>query len=163
MKHLPNTFNSVVSGEFIYVFGGSGSERTCHRLSVKTRALITEEMTGIKGGTKISVCCDGEDHIYLVGGFENDRLARVDRYNIRTNKFERHGELRLPCYFLVSFVYNGKLYSIPQYGPDLVIYDIATKKSETHTPPHLFSASMSACTVCKKSAKYHTSKSICDS
>ncbi|EFA83582.1 hypothetical protein PPL_02648 [Heterostelium album PN500] len=160
MKHLPNTFNSVVSvGEFIYVFGGNDSERTCHRLSVKTRELITEEMTGIKGGTYISVCYDGEDHIYLVCGFENDKhIDRVDRYNIRTNKFETHGEIPLFSYLLVSFVYNGKLYSIQQYSRELVIYDIATKKSETHSSTHLFSHSMSACTDGNGNVYIHSSE-----
>ncbi|EFA82045.1 hypothetical protein PPL_04950 [Heterostelium album PN500] len=46
---------------------------------------------GIKGDRNISVCYDGQDHIYLVNGAGLN--YRIDRFNIKTMKFESYHQL----------------------------------------------------------------------
>ncbi|EFA83568.1 hypothetical protein PPL_02634 [Heterostelium album PN500] len=118
-----STYNSMVqAGDHIYIFGSNKpdiSNKYC-RISIKSKSIDhIGEMKGIKGGQEISVCYDGADHIYLINGYdsENDIYHhRVDRFNIKSMKFE--SQLNFDCLYTdyYSFFFNGTLYTVPYQG-----------------------------------------------
>ncbi|EFA82461.1 hypothetical protein PPL_04886 [Heterostelium album PN500] len=65
----------------------------------------------IKGDSNMSVCYDGQDHIYLVNGLYISN--RIDRFNIKTMKFERYHRLIGGYGMQVSsMIFKGSLYSV---------------------------------------------------
>ncbi|GAM18378.1 hypothetical protein SAMD00019534_015530, partial [Acytostelium subglobosum LB1] len=79
----------------VYVFGGEGSPNTYSRFSLIEQKWHNDlEIIGIDGGTGISACYDGKQHIYLVGGLHNGNLLnRVDCFNIDTQQFSSVGRM----------------------------------------------------------------------
>ncbi|EFA78825.1 hypothetical protein PPL_08289 [Heterostelium album PN500] len=78
--------SNITIGENIYIFGGKNNINQWRRISIKDKSTIFGEMIGIQGDCFISVCYDGQDHIYLVNGFKTNR---IDRFNIKTMQFDQ--------------------------------------------------------------------------
>ncbi|EFA82034.1 hypothetical protein PPL_04939 [Heterostelium album PN500] len=107
------TYSSIVSiGEYIYIFGGYTNENKWIKISMKSKSIEhIGDIEGIKGDLDISVCYDGQDHIYLVNGWRIKN--RIDRFNIKTMKFESYHQL--PVGYdrqITSMIFKGSLYSI---------------------------------------------------
>ncbi|GAM24701.1 hypothetical protein SAMD00019534_078760 [Acytostelium subglobosum LB1] len=74
------------------------------------------EIIGVDGGESISTCYDGDNLIYLVGGFHNDKLLdRVDCFNIDTQQFSTVGRLNVPTRAPQSMFRNNKIIVIGGY------------------------------------------------
>ncbi|EFA82030.1 hypothetical protein PPL_04935 [Heterostelium album PN500] len=108
-----DTYSSIVSiGEYIYIFGGYTNENKWIKISMKSKSIEhIGDIEGIKGDTFVSVCYDGQNHIYLVNGYNIKN--RIDRFNIKTMKFESYHQLPVGYDRQVSsMIFKGSLYSI---------------------------------------------------
>ncbi|EFA82086.1 hypothetical protein PPL_04991 [Heterostelium album PN500] len=108
-----NTYNSIVSiGEYIYIFGGFFNENKWIKISMKSKSIEhIGYIQGIEGDCLISVCYDGQDHIYLVNG--HNIKNRIDRFNIKTMKFESYHQLPVRYGVQISsMIFKGSLYSV---------------------------------------------------
>ncbi|EFA76049.1 hypothetical protein PPL_10628 [Heterostelium album PN500] len=127
------TYSSIVSvGEYIYIFGGYTSTLKWIKISTKSKSIEhIGEIEGIKGDYYISVCYDGQDHIYLVNGAH--RKNRIDRFNIHTMKFESYHHL-LEGYDrqISSMIFKGSLYSISYDQNKLFQFDLTNKTIIDH-------------------------------
>ncbi|EFA76864.1 hypothetical protein PPL_09616 [Heterostelium album PN500] len=116
-----NTYQSIVSiGEYIYIFGGSSNKWL--KFSVKSKSIAhIGDIEVINCGLHTSVCYDGLDHIYLV-----DYTNRIDRFNIKTMKFERYQLIPDGYKQQVStMIYKGSLYSVSYTQKKLFQLDLA--------------------------------------
>ncbi|EFA82105.1 hypothetical protein PPL_05010 [Heterostelium album PN500] len=123
------TYSSIVSiGEYIYIFGGHTNENKWIKISMKSKSVEhIGDMRGIKGDSNISVCYDGQDHIYLVNGVNIKN--RIDRFNIKTMKFESY--YQLPDGYdrqVSSMIFKGSLYSLSWDQNKLFQFDLTNKK-----------------------------------
>ncbi|EFA84014.1 hypothetical protein PPL_03087 [Heterostelium album PN500] len=145
------TFNSMVTvGEHVYVFGGFAQRKMYCRFSTRTNSIEhTGEMVGVEGGFFISACYDGQDHIYLLGGKLDSisYLDRIDRFNIRTSRFERYHQLGQVGTRTYSFHYKGLIYSVlwNQKNAHISIFNPANKTNDQYQSNHLFSRIRAAC------------------
>ncbi|EFA82071.1 hypothetical protein PPL_04976 [Heterostelium album PN500] len=127
------TYSSIVSiGEYIYIFGGSYNLYKWIKISMKSKsAEHIGDIEGIKGDYFISVCYDGQDHIYLVNGYDINN--RIDRFNIKTMKFESYHQLPVGYnHQISSMIFKGSLYSI-SYKQNLIFqFDLTNKTITDH-------------------------------
>ncbi|EFA82020.1 hypothetical protein PPL_04925 [Heterostelium album PN500] len=128
-----NTFNSIVSiGEYIYIFGGHTNKNKWIKISMKSKSIEhIGDIEGIKGDLDISVCYDGQDHIYLVNGYHIKN--RIDRFNIKTMKFESYHQL--PDGYGIqasSMIFKGSLYSVSYYHNKLFQFDLTNRTITDH-------------------------------
>ncbi|EFA82478.1 hypothetical protein PPL_04903 [Heterostelium album PN500] len=89
------------------------------------------DIEGIKGDQLISVCYDGQDHIYLVNGWKINN--RIDRFNIKTMKFDRYHQL--PDRYdrqASSMIFKGSLYSISYNKNKLFQFDLTNRTITEH-------------------------------
>ncbi|EFA78794.1 hypothetical protein PPL_08257 [Heterostelium album PN500] len=132
--YFRGTYQSIVSiGEYIYVFGGFNNPNKWMKFSIKSKSIEhIGDIEGIEGGSYISVCYDGQDHIYLFNGY--DRIKnRIDRFNIKTMKFERYHQL--PDEYgeqISTMILNGSLYSITTKVNKVIQFDLKNKTISTH-------------------------------
>ncbi|GAM19843.1 hypothetical protein SAMD00019534_030180 [Acytostelium subglobosum LB1] len=106
----------VYARGFAFAFGGFESPTTYSRLSLSDMRCYESEMVGIMGGRFISTCHDGDKHIYLVGGYNNDQsLNRIDRFNIETGVFTSVGQLPLQLCYPFTFFHNNHIYIVGGY------------------------------------------------
>ncbi|EFA78793.1 hypothetical protein PPL_08256 [Heterostelium album PN500] len=127
-----STYQSIVSiGEYIYVFGGENNTNKWMKFSIKSKSIEhIGDIEGIEGDYYISVCYDGQDHIYLVNGCYNNR---IDRFNINTMRFERYYQLSDEYGEQVStMIFKGSLYSIPYGQTNMIKFDLANKTITNH-------------------------------
>ncbi|EFA82439.1 hypothetical protein PPL_04864 [Heterostelium album PN500] len=88
------------------------------------------DIEGIKGDTNISVCYDGQDHIYLVNGIISNN--RIDRFNIKTMKFESYHQLLGYSLQVSSMIFKGSLYSV-SFGENKIFqFDLTNKTITDH-------------------------------
>ncbi|EFA82036.1 hypothetical protein PPL_04941 [Heterostelium album PN500] len=124
------TYNSIVSiGEYIYIFGGYGNINKWMKISMKSKS--AEHIGDFEGDSNISVCYDGQDHIYLVNGYH--KKNNIDRFNIKTLTFERL--YQLPQGYGTqgsSMIFKGSLYSISQNQNRLFEFDLTNRTIENH-------------------------------
>ncbi|EFA83068.1 hypothetical protein PPL_03856 [Heterostelium album PN500] len=119
------TYGSMITvGKDIYIFGCSSSAFKWFKFSIKSRTIEDiGEIVGVDGDYHISVCYDGQDHIYLVNGC---RTNRIDRFNIKTNTFEKLYQLSDQYgQQLSSMIINGTLYSVSVKQKKLFEYSLA--------------------------------------
>ncbi|EFA82087.1 hypothetical protein PPL_04992 [Heterostelium album PN500] len=127
------TFNSIISiGEYIYIFGGSNNEKKWLKISMKSKSIEhIGDIEGIKGDYLISVCYDGQDHIYLVNGHSTKN--RIDRFNIKTMKFESYHQLPVGYDRQVSsMIFKGSLYSISWNQKKMFQFDLTNRTIIDH-------------------------------
>ncbi|GAM24718.1 hypothetical protein SAMD00019534_078930 [Acytostelium subglobosum LB1] len=135
-------FKSVVYARGnVYVFGGDHTPNTYSRFSLAELKWHNDlEITGIDGGANIGACYDGDNLIYLVGGYYNDRmLDRVDCFNIDTQQFATVGRLSVTTRVPYTFVNNNRLFIVGGYVDvqcrvtltDILVFDLARKKCDT--------------------------------
>ncbi|EFA78808.1 hypothetical protein PPL_08271 [Heterostelium album PN500] len=127
------TYQSIISiGEHIYIFGGMKNSNKWMKFSIRSKSVeYIGKMEGIDGDFGISVCYDGQDHIYLVNGFGTNR---IDRFNITTMQFERYHKLPEDYgHSLIStMIFKGLLYAI-SYDKNLVFqFDLTSKTIKNH-------------------------------
>ncbi|GAM24700.1 hypothetical protein SAMD00019534_078750 [Acytostelium subglobosum LB1] len=68
------------------------------------------EIIGVDGGESISTCYNGDNLIYLVGGYNDDKvLDRIDCFNIDTQQFTSVGRLSVPTRGSYSFLYMDRI------------------------------------------------------
>ncbi|GAM24720.1 hypothetical protein SAMD00019534_078950, partial [Acytostelium subglobosum LB1] len=140
-KFTPRTriFRSVVYARGnVYVFGGRGSPNTYSRFSLIDQKWHNDlEIIGVDGGTNISTCYDGDKLIYLVGGFQNDKLLdRIDCFNIDTQQFSVG--LTTPSIDSNIFIQYNKIFIVGGFVDteskvaltDVVVFDIASQMCE---------------------------------
>ncbi|EFA82420.1 hypothetical protein PPL_04845 [Heterostelium album PN500] len=123
------TYSSMVSiGEYIYLFGGNTNEYKWIIISAKSKSIEhIGNIEGIKGDSHITVCYDGKDHIYLVNGANINN--RIDRFNIRTMKFELYNQLPEEIGLQISsMIFKGSLYSVPYVQYQIFQFDLTNKK-----------------------------------
>ncbi|EFA82114.1 hypothetical protein PPL_05019 [Heterostelium album PN500] len=128
-----NTAPSIVSiGEYIYIFGGSGNENKWIQISAKSKSIEhIGDIEGIKGDCYVSVCYDGQDHIYLVNGANTKN--RIDRFNIKTMKFESYHQLPDRYDMQVSsMIFKGSLYSVSYHQNLIFQFDLTNKTITDH-------------------------------
>ncbi|EFA82113.1 hypothetical protein PPL_05018 [Heterostelium album PN500] len=127
-----STAPSIVSiDEYIYIFGGTGNENKWIKISMKSKSIEhIGDIKGIRGDIYISVCYDGQDHIYLVNGYD---IRRIDRFNIKTMKFESYHQLPYGYGMQVSsMIFKGSLYSVA-FSPNLIFqFDLTNKTITDH-------------------------------
>ncbi|EFA82450.1 hypothetical protein PPL_04875 [Heterostelium album PN500] len=88
------------------------------------------DIEGINGDNCISVCYDGQDHIYLVNGHQTNR---IDRFNIKTMKFESYHQLPDGyMYQISSMIFKGSLYSIPWSQNKIFQFDLTNRTITDH-------------------------------
>ncbi|GAM24693.1 hypothetical protein SAMD00019534_078680 [Acytostelium subglobosum LB1] len=105
-------FRSVVyARDSVYVFGGQGSPNTYSRFSLIDQKWHNDlKIIGVEGGESISTCYDGDNLIYLVGGFHNGKvLNRVDCFNIDTQQFSSVGRLSVRTKESLSFIVRNRI------------------------------------------------------
>ncbi|EFA82066.1 hypothetical protein PPL_04971 [Heterostelium album PN500] len=127
------THNSIVSiGEYIYIFGGSVSQFKWIKISIRSKsAEHIGDIRGIRGDRNISVCYDGQDHIYLINGLKIKN--RIDRFNIKTMKFESYHQL--PDEYEMqasSMIFKGSLYSVSCLQNKLFQFDLTNRTITDH-------------------------------
>ncbi|EFA78908.1 hypothetical protein PPL_08376 [Heterostelium album PN500] len=138
-----NTASSMVSiGEYIYIFGGEKNQNKWMKFSIRSKSVeYIGDIDGVDGGYAISVCYNGEDHIYLVNGHSSNR---IDRFNIKTMKFERYHQL--PDQFSLqtsTMIFKGSLYSLSYKELNSMFkFDLTDK---TITEYHINITPFSAC------------------
>ncbi|EFA82081.1 hypothetical protein PPL_04986 [Heterostelium album PN500] len=128
-----NTYSAIVSiGEYIYIFGGLTNENKWIKISMKSKSIEhIGDIEGIEGDYFISVCYDGQDHIYLVNGANNKN--RIDRFNIKTMKFESYHQLIIGYGWQVSsMIFKGLLYSISFDQNKLFQFDLTNRTITDH-------------------------------
>ncbi|EFA82078.1 hypothetical protein PPL_04983 [Heterostelium album PN500] len=128
-----STSNSIVSiGEYIYIFGGEYNENKWIIISAKSKSIEhIGDIEGINGDYDISVCYDGQDHIYLVNGLNISN--RIDRFNIKTMKFESYHQLPVGYGMQVSsMIFKGSLYSIPWSLNLIFQFDLTNRTITDH-------------------------------
>ncbi|EFA82063.1 hypothetical protein PPL_04968 [Heterostelium album PN500] len=128
-----STYSSIVSiGEYIYIFGGFFNQNKWIIISMKSKSMVYKgDIEGIEGDFDISVCYDGQDHIYLVNGFYYKK--RIDRFNIKTMKFESYHQLPDEYYRQVSsMIFKGSLYSVSFDQNKLFQFDLTNKTITDH-------------------------------
>ncbi|GAM24692.1 hypothetical protein SAMD00019534_078670 [Acytostelium subglobosum LB1] len=134
-------FRSVVyAQDNVYVFGGKGSPNTYSRFSLIDQKWHNDlEIIGVDGGECISTCYDGDNLIYLVGGFHNGKLFdRVDCFNIDTQQFSSVGRLSVPTIDSLSFVHIYRIIIVGGYVDteykvsltDILEFSIDTKECD---------------------------------
>ncbi|EFA78722.1 hypothetical protein PPL_08183 [Heterostelium album PN500] len=126
-----STYSSIISvGEYLYIFGGRSNQSNWIKFSVKSKNYNVSKMEGVNPGSYISVCYDGQDHIYLANG----DAKRIFRFNINTTKFEPYspeiGDLRGRQ--VSTMIFQGKLYSIPYSSQTMFEFDLTTKTKLVH-------------------------------
>ncbi|EFA82028.1 hypothetical protein PPL_04933 [Heterostelium album PN500] len=127
------TYSSIVSiGEYIYIFGGDTNQKKWIKISMKSKSIEhIGDIEGIKGDQLISVCYDGQDHIYLVNGYNIKN--RIDRFNIKTMKFESY--FNLPVGYgrqVSSMIFKGSLYSISFDQNKMFQFDLTNRTITDH-------------------------------
>ncbi|EFA78836.1 hypothetical protein PPL_08300 [Heterostelium album PN500] len=127
------TYSSIITiDEYIYVFGGYSHQTQWYRISIKDKTIAFGNMEDIDPGCAISVCYDGEDHIYLVNGF---RTNRIDRFNIKTMQCQKYHQL--PDQYhgqqVSSMIFKGKLYSIPFDKASIIEFNFANRNIVSHS------------------------------
>ncbi|EFA84306.1 hypothetical protein PPL_03383 [Heterostelium album PN500] len=127
------TFSSIVSiGEYVYIFGGSYCTRKWIKISIQSKSVEYDFIEDIiRGDSNISVCYDGQDHIYLVNGWNIDN--RIDRFNIKTKKFESYHQL--PEGYLTqvsSMIFKGSLYSVSFNQNKIFQFDLTSRTISDH-------------------------------
>ncbi|EFA77596.1 hypothetical protein PPL_12202 [Heterostelium album PN500] len=130
---VSHTIQSIVSiGEYIYIFGGFNNPNKWMKFSIKSKSIEhIGNIEGIDGDYHISVCYDGQDHIYLVNG--NKIKNRIDRFNIKTMQFERYH--RLPDEYgqqASTMIFKGSLYSVTCDGNKMIQFDLTNRTIENH-------------------------------
>ncbi|GAM27748.1 hypothetical protein SAMD00019534_109240 [Acytostelium subglobosum LB1] len=116
--------STVYARDNIYVFGGVGhdQERSYVRYSLLEKTWcdnLSISGPSVVGGHGISVCFDGDKHIYLIGGcFKGINLNRIDCFNIETNTFRHIGSNRDCSKSGWTFFHNGALYTLGGIGQD---------------------------------------------
>ncbi|EFA76729.1 hypothetical protein PPL_09480 [Heterostelium album PN500] len=121
------TFQSIISiGEYIYLFGGHHNLGKWMKFSIKSKSIEKiGYLEGINDDFNISVCYDGLDHIYLVSG---GKTNRIDRFNIKTMKFDHYHKLPKEYYSQVStMIFKGALYSVSQDQNLIFKLDLANR------------------------------------
>ncbi|EFA78730.1 hypothetical protein PPL_08191 [Heterostelium album PN500] len=126
------TNSSMVSiGEYIYIFGGWNNPNKWFKFSIVSKSFEhIGEMEGIEGDRLISVCYDGQDHIYLVNGISSHR---IDRFNINTLKFEKwiyHNQITGGEH-LSTMIFKGTLYSISSGKRSIVEISLSDRVSSS--------------------------------
>ncbi|EFA82050.1 hypothetical protein PPL_04955 [Heterostelium album PN500] len=127
------TYSSIVSiGEYIYIFGGYNNENKWIKISIRSKSVEhIGDIEGIKGDSDISVCYDGQDHIYLVNG--RNIKNRIDRFNIKTMKFESYHQLPFGYNNQASsMIFKGSLYSISCNQYKLFQFDLTNRTITDH-------------------------------
>ncbi|EFA82476.1 hypothetical protein PPL_04901 [Heterostelium album PN500] len=127
------TTSSIISiGEYIYVFGGIENEWKWIKFSIRSKSIEhIGDIEGIKGDYLISVCYDGQDHIYLVNGYHIKN--RIDRFNIKTMKFESYHQLPVGYGMQVSsMIFKGSLYSVSHNQNKMFQFDLTNRTITDH-------------------------------
>ncbi|EFA82048.1 hypothetical protein PPL_04953 [Heterostelium album PN500] len=126
-------YSAIVSiGEYIYIFGGYTNENKWIKISIRSKSIEhIGDIEGIKGDYFISVCYDGQDHIYLVNGWKIKN--RIDRFNIKTMKFESYHQIPFGYDRQVSsMIFKGSLYSISYNQYKLFQFDLTNRTIIDH-------------------------------
>ncbi|EFA83122.1 hypothetical protein PPL_03912 [Heterostelium album PN500] len=138
------TYNSMVKvGDIIYIFGGFKNKTKYFRYSTLNGSIEVCDMDGIEGGRWISVCYDGIDHIYMIN---RDVHSRLDRYNIKTEKFEKIDTFGVGGVQILSLFYKGLIYSFSSAANTINIYDVGKHNLQELKIDKLFNATIAACT-----------------
>ncbi|EFA83372.1 hypothetical protein PPL_04165 [Heterostelium album PN500] len=127
------TYSSIVSiDEYIYIIGGYHNPNKWIKISAKSKSIEhIGDIEGIKGDYFISVCYDGQDHIYLLNG--HNIKNRIDRFNIKTMKFESYHQLPFGYDRQVSsMIFKGSLYSISYDQNKLFEFDLTNRTITDH-------------------------------
>ncbi|EFA83860.1 hypothetical protein PPL_02930 [Heterostelium album PN500] len=153
------TYNSFVAVDrHIYIFGGANQQnKATNQYSRFSLDLMCFDMLadidgGVEGGRSISVCYDGSSHIYLVNGCTdvNNQVVRhhrIDRFNLNTHKFEKYYSfVASGSNHVLSFFFEGLLYSVPTTEQKLYIFNPVSKRLDTFSSERLFTRSFAACT-----------------
>ncbi|GAM19894.1 hypothetical protein SAMD00019534_030690, partial [Acytostelium subglobosum LB1] len=118
------TTSTVYARGNIYVFGADDSRyQTYSRFSLADQKWTHNNAidNGVTGGNVISVCFDGNEHIYLVGGFsDGDNLKRVDRFNIVTQQFSHVGKLPMFIHGASTFYKDGNIIIVGGFHGDAI-------------------------------------------
>ncbi|EFA82079.1 hypothetical protein PPL_04984 [Heterostelium album PN500] len=89
------------------------------------------DIEGIDGDYNISVCYDGQYHIYLVNGAKNNN--RIDRFNIKTMKFESYHQLPVGYgHQVLSMIFKGSLYSVSYNQKKMFQFDLTNRTITDH-------------------------------
>ncbi|GAM19308.1 hypothetical protein SAMD00019534_024830 [Acytostelium subglobosum LB1] len=127
----------------VYLFGGDCSKgdkpRYYSRYSLAEKKSYRYDIVGIYGGSNISTCYDGDNLIYLIGGYENinhmtdlpyngNQLRRVDCFDITLQQFKNVGELDFEVTDVSSHFHNNLIY-ITGGGQGLFTFNVGTKET----------------------------------
>ncbi|GAM27700.1 hypothetical protein SAMD00019534_108760 [Acytostelium subglobosum LB1] len=96
----------------VYVFGGNATP-TYNRFSLSEERWYDAPIVGVDGGYLVSAFYDGDNHIYLVGGFNESGadqdyrfLSRVDRFDLGTQRFTHVGDLEFGLWRPYTYLHN---------------------------------------------------------
>ncbi|GAM25753.1 hypothetical protein SAMD00019534_089280 [Acytostelium subglobosum LB1] len=129
------TTSVVYARGSVYVFGGRKSQTSYSRYSLSEKQCYQAEMTGISGSSMISVCYDGDKHIYLVGGYDEDNgqvLDRVDSFNIDTQEFKQVGHLPVGVTMTCTYFHDDRVHV--QASGRLLSFDAHTGNTDVLLP-----------------------------
>ncbi|KYQ96729.1 Kelch repeat-containing protein [Tieghemostelium lacteum] len=140
------TYKSMAcTSDSLYIFGGLGQEDKYFKYDLLNNTLATIGVfpEGGFGGSNISVQYDGRDHIYLFGGTDttidsSTYISRIDRYNIKTDKFESVGNLPESLAY-INLCFDGleNIYLLGGYNQDgyykkIQIFNINTQQLQLY-------------------------------
>ncbi|GAM21861.1 hypothetical protein SAMD00019534_050360 [Acytostelium subglobosum LB1] len=108
--------SAVYAHGYIYMFGGQKDDLTKYcRFSIATREWQRNiPIVGVSGGTFIHTCYDGDRHIYLIGGEDDEcigALTRLASFNIDTQQFTHVGDFNLSLYPDTTIIYSNVIYA----------------------------------------------------
>ncbi|EFA79867.1 hypothetical protein PPL_06687 [Heterostelium album PN500] len=118
----------IQAGEYIYMFGGRNNLGKYIRYSIADQSFQVIHDQVLHSIYTVSVCYDGQDHIYLydAGVFGNNNIMR--RFNIRTLQFELYCEkVDASTYQIIMCHYNGFLYIMAERAFEMTIFNIKVK------------------------------------
>ncbi|EFA84879.1 hypothetical protein PPL_01872 [Heterostelium album PN500] len=95
----------------IYIFGGNDILDCLEKYNVETNQMMRIPIQTC-GGSSIATCYNGQEIVYLVGGYKNKTMDRIDAFNIRTNETIEIGKLNMPRYYAFSFFHYNMIYTI---------------------------------------------------
>ncbi|EFA81485.1 sec20 family protein [Heterostelium album PN500] len=142
---LRRTYNSMVRvNDLIYIFASPPwkPENRLFIYSIQTKSIVeTIDVDKKYGGGGVSVCFDGDDYIYMMVGCYGrsaDFNRKINRFRVSTREFEECFTLpELSYNHILSFFYEGMLYSLTIHHQSLYIFDPKAKTLSFFTDKNL--------------------------
>lgn len=143
--HMANNFASFVYDSLLFVAGGSNKQSTTTSIKQYSNVMhvfnpetgFWRELSYLPQPKEVNGVLAG-DKFYFIGGEQNDALAFVESYDLKTGKWKRHGRIfenmRKPSLaFDGTYIYiydHGKLLSYNPMTEELKQYNIDLDERE---------------------------------